>query len=446
MLLLPALFLICASPFSPGWAASGIHHLGLFQPDPNHIWNRVHRCLFLRQGQNRADYGEDTLDPLLWNETNHLLTGDSHQRALDCLDEFLRSHAEDQVREPVERAIFERDLWAVFDWTARSSGHQPARRALQLRLAEVLRRVALTAEQIRALPDTYDLAVRSGKFAATYDPASPQRAFLPPELFSPRGPWVCLASRGGDPVAIQHVGEFSGRSRFLVFLRLPGGRKATLEYLHNLWTFPGSLAVRSDRGFEQLNPLTPQFPPGTQVALVRQVILFDREGKLASTPLTEDVQLRVYRTITPGSQAINFINGPAMKDQEVFEFRLHRHELFHGEAGGLVAVAPEETEFPVFRTHGEDAFELTARQNFEHWERFRPVIMKSCMSCHADAGIHSVQSRVRLIKPTVDQLEIEALGAAYGALYWETEGVLAWKENRYDWGLLNGYWQAAAGP
>ena len=32
--------------------------------------------------------------------------------------------------------------------------------------------------------------------------------------------------------------------------------------------------------------------------------------------------------------------------------------------------------------------------------------------------------------------------ANVGAGTWEAQSTLAWKANHYDWGLLNGYWQA----
>ena len=92
-----------------------------------------------------------------------------------------------------------------------------------------MRRLALGAREINALPDNHTQAAASGAFAKEYDPANRDRVFLPPELFQPRGPWVCIKSDQG-PVAENHVGSVSGRSRFLVFVRLPQGRQATLDY------------------------------------------------------------------------------------------------------------------------------------------------------------------------------------------------------------------------
>jgi hypothetical protein len=58
----------------------------------------------------------DVVDPLLWYETHHLLTGSAHRAALSCLDGFLQSHAEGAIQQPLKRAISQRDLWAIFDW------------------------------------------------------------------------------------------------------------------------------------------------------------------------------------------------------------------------------------------------------------------------------------------------------------------------------------------
>ena len=124
--------------------------------------------------------------------------------------------------------------------------------------------------------------------------------------------------------------HFSGRSRFLVFIRLPGGRDATLAYIERL---------RSSAQFPLLGGLLnlalPQFPVATHVALVRQLIVVDSTGKLVPTKLTESVQLRVYHAITPGTRSMNYINGPSSHDQDFFEFRMSGPELFARRNGGL---------------------------------------------------------------------------------------------------------------
>src|SRR5262249_27896522 len=323
--------------------------------------------------------------------------------------------------------VFQRDLWALFDWSARSTDHESSRRELQRRLAEVLRHLALTQEQIGALPDTYAQAIKRKAFVESYDPGNPARPFLPEELFKADGPWVFISA---GPTAIAHVQAFSGRSRFLVFIRLPGGRPETLRYLRRLWSFPEPLMIRGKREMDlHLNLRVPQFPVGTQVALVRQMIVFDREGNLVPTPVTESVQIRVYHSITSVSSAINYTNGPASNDQDFFEFRLSKRAFLARESSALAVVTAGEKEIPAFGSiHEESKIE----------------ILRSCRVCHADGGIHSVQSRTQFVRswrPT-DNPGI----ANYSGVDSETESILSWKRSRYDWGLLTGLWQAAPQP
>jgi hypothetical protein len=220
------------------------------------------------------------------------MSGESHREAIACLDNFLSSHAERAVQDPLKRAILQHDLWAVFDWVVTQSFDWNGRRdwptqdkqELETRLAKAIRRLALTPEEVRGLPDTYAAAVAARQFAADHDPHAPQGSFLPADLFRAGGPWVCLSAYSEQPTAASH---FTGRSRFLVFLRLPGGRDATLEYLGKLRASHEPPLLPGPNGSPTfLNLNLPQFPAGTRVALVRQAILIDNEGKLVPTELT----------------------------------------------------------------------------------------------------------------------------------------------------------------
>lgn len=74
---------------------------------------------------------------------------------------------------------------------------EPARDAARRRIARLMRRIALTPEEIRALPDNLSAAVSSGRHAKAFDPAEPDRPFLPADLLDPRGPWVLLGREDG---------------------------------------------------------------------------------------------------------------------------------------------------------------------------------------------------------------------------------------------------------
>src|SRR5271166_1581167 len=153
----------------------------IYDPDPSHIWNRLHATFFVREDLPETALLPDALDPPFWYHTTYLLTQPSHRNALRVLDEFLQTHADNLIHDPVKRAILQRALWAVFDWSAgRAAGSEEEKRELQRPLAKVLRRLALTPEQIGSLPDNYAQAIASGEFAKEYDPAHRDRAFLPP--------------------------------------------------------------------------------------------------------------------------------------------------------------------------------------------------------------------------------------------------------------------------
>jgi hypothetical protein len=124
--------------------------------------------------------------------------------------------------------MMQRDLWTVYDWVGMPrQGHDEARTELLKRLGEVIRRLALTEEQVRALPDNYQTAIQAEAFPPVADAEHRDAVFLP-DLFNPDGPWVCIGQQQELPVASVHLEFFRGRSVFLVFLRLPEGRDAPL--------------------------------------------------------------------------------------------------------------------------------------------------------------------------------------------------------------------------
>jgi len=367
-------------------------NLEIYAPDPDQIWNRLFRLFYVRRARNGDQYGGDELDPYLWEETKYLLSGPSHDEALKLMDEFLRQHSENLIRDPLRRAVFQRDLLGVYEWLAALSDEQgPPHPELQKRIAEVIRRLALTANEIGKLPDNYNDAILSHAFPVAYDAANANEPFLPADLFDPTGPWVCLGEEHGRPVASRHLEFFRGRSVFLVFFQVPGGRPKTLGYLDQLRNIPKDWGPNEERPHPGGSPPVlvpypepPQFPIGTRMALVRQMVLIDANGHPIATHLTESLQLRVYR-------AIHFdLGGTGTHSQDFFEFTLSRERLFSGQAGGLGAIGQGEKEFAFFLSHGIDPFEQE-----EAPEGFGGTVLKSCSACHEAAGMHSFLSYSR---------------------------------------------------
>jgi hypothetical protein len=425
----------------------------IYDSNPAHLWNRLYAALLIREGQQDNQFGADSLDPLLWSESEHLLSEPSHRLALQILDEFLRTRAENLVHDPMKRALLQHDLWAVFDWTIEQL---PARdrppyvhekQELQIRLAEVLRRLALTPAEIKALPDNYSQAVASGAFAKEYDFNHADRPFLPPDLFDPQGPWVCIqpSPESDTGVAKTHIWSASGRSGFFVFVRLPEGRRATMDYLQSLWNFPEPWvhgpASAADQALE--NPDLPSFPAGTQVALVRRMTLFDNRGNLMPSTVTESVQIRFYHAITTTAER-TFVGNTAgvikNSGQDFFEFKLSRPLLFSGKDGGLRAVSHDEKALSTFQSRGFDPIEPLGKPHVDS----PPLELQSCLWCHSGGGVRSLNSRSNLLRP--NRLQREPQDSNYGPIYWGDSAAIEWKQNHYDWGVLNGYWKALPTP
>jgi hypothetical protein len=421
----PSAALLLASP-DP---TAAVESWTLYDANSNHLWNRLYRALYQRTTTDGKEYGYDELDPLLWYQTTYLLKDPAYHQATTLLDEFLSSHGERLISNPMKRALLQRDIWAVFDWTTQVPIESRDKKYLQLRLVQAMQRLALSADEIKRLPDTYQQATGSKSFASTYDANRPEQPFLPPDLFAASGPWVQLAGQGRDTIARAHTDAFSGRSVFRIFMRLPEDRAATIAYLKQLSEFRNPWLPDSDRsGLLPPNPDLPQFPSGTELLLVRTVLLIDDQGKLQTTNIVEDVEIRVHRII-PNSIENSRIAARASLD--VGEFKLSRPKLFAGDSGGLRALRPGDTEFPIFQSHGEDLF--GANFTGVRFERMLREPLQFCAACHSRSGVHSMLSRSG-----------RALIPAWDPNY-EAEGTRGWKRRQYNWGLLQGLWRADDG-
>lgn len=374
----------------------------IYHPDPEHLWNRLFRQLYKRTAKDGREYGWDSLDPLLWPETTHLLEQSTHEATVRLFDEFLSSHGGSLIADPLKRALFQRDMWAVFDWLAYQSMYQTdnypdQRHALQWRLAQVIQKVALTEEEILSLPENYEMAVRSRAFPATFQVDHPDVAFLPGDLMEPDSGWVCLG-RDGGPMAITHteVFPFFGRAVFLVFIRVPGRNDATLNFLHQL-----------NRGAP-----TATIPIGTEVALVRRMLLIDTNGDIKLSPIVESVQIRHF--------------SPA---QNYYKFGLNRYLLFNGTSGGLRSIGKE---FILFLSHGIDLFESDHVMEAQ--------IPGVCTACHGGEvyGTQSIISYSRARFPLPDQKR-PVLSETTPEV--EAQTSIAWKLNHPTWKSLQTGWR-----
>src|SRR5262249_8765434 len=143
---------------------------GVFDPNVNHPWNRLRAFFFVRAADDGFIYDREELEPPIQALSKHLLEGPSHEQAISLLDAFLNRHEDRLIRDPLKRAILQRDLWSVFGISAGTGanrwwefgnqlamvgiedtgdehfGRKKARRELQSRLVAAMQRVALSPE------------------------------------------------------------------------------------------------------------------------------------------------------------------------------------------------------------------------------------------------------------------------------------------------------------
>ncbi len=379
----------------------GTSSWNMYDSDPDHIWNRVFRQFYRRTATDGKEYGLDELDPLLWFDTTYLLNGVSHQQAIQVLDEFLTTHAENLIENPLKRAMFQRDLLAIFDWLAfQSDSYSSQRQALETRLAQIIKRVALTKGQIMSLPDNYILTVQSNVFPANYQVDDPKAAFLPSDLFQLDSAWVPIG-RAGGPIAMAHTESFPffGRSVFLVFVRSPYGRAATFDFIHTLNTDPSHA-----------------FTLGLDIALVRRMLLIDNQGSLVLSPLIETIQIRHFNP-----------------EQIFHEFELDRMRLLNGDANILNL---KTDLFMLFSSHG-DVFEISDIT-------VQATIPEICKACHFEnpplpnpANIQSILSYSRTNFPLPNNARPILVATTWTD---EAEIVINWKTNHITWKSLRALW------
>lgn len=342
----------------------------IYDADPAHLWNRMHRAFFERPDSKLDVPDLDSVDPPLWQNSSHLKSGPGYREAIAVLDEFLADD-EKAISDPLKRAVMQHDLWSVFDWSAtRYSADVAADRnleTLQSRLAGAIGKLALNAEEIASLPDNLDAATAGDVFAEEFDLENPKTPFLPRDLFDAKGSWVCVRGAMDGASAPVHTRYYRSRSPFLVFVKLPAGREATVRYLNELNQVTTQVVKHGDTEL-------PQFPVGTAVALLRQMTVIDTAGNIRVTPLTQTLQMRVYREV---GEAVT----DHEKSQQPIKFRLGRARLFAGKNGGLEQIS-WTAPLRVSLLNRDDVYER--KDPSAHG----PIdtVMASCIACHSCGG------------------------------------------------------------
>jgi hypothetical protein len=143
-----------------------------------------------------------------------------------------------------------------------------------------------------------------------------------------------------------------------------------------------------------------------QVALVRRMLLIDKDGRIRLAPITESVRMRGKT----GDQ----------------EFKLDRKDLLEGKTKQSIRqVTEDDHERADIVFFGGNTSDSPA------------LILKSCFHCHQGADLNSrtqvfshtvgpARMRTRLIESTLDD---------------EVTKSIRWKSDQFMWGKLQGLWE-----
>lgn len=411
--------------------------LPLYDVRPDHLWNRVFAVFYTRPSalpsapeyptdstkldefehqQRRGELapgpvvkrieGGDTKSLLAWSKTRYYSEPTTFERANRLLDEFLETHGERLIDHPLQRAFFQRDLWAVFDHLIgqniarfgdvdlakrRAAVHDyeigkedlqfddPAvmqrRETLCRKLAVILKRLALPKAVLETLPDTYAAAIRSGHFPAQHDFDS-RPNYLPPGLLTRPDEWVEIDTSPEPLHTDKREGQLDyvawnirGRSYYRIFWRFPGGRKSVEEYLKYLGEDGVDWRKTARQGWIALKPDVRQIPVGTETAIVEFMIGLDDHLEPVPTPVVESVRVNVYRNVdgTPDPRT-NTGRGLISRIYVVRRWLLFDHL----NRGGLERLPDDAPTYTVL-LNGTQDWGISARQQ---------SVVQSCLACH----------------------------------------------------------------
>lgn len=351
----------------------------IFDSQRVHAWDQARDIFYVRRfSTGEVFYDPHGFAPPYQQYFPFTFDATIHDKVLLLLESVEKLPPAQMEEQPaLRRLIFLRDLWAAFDglhqlhnkWEKREDDKVALDKALarrdelRRRLARIMKRLELTEDEVREIPDAFQILSQSKLYPQAFDSSSESEPFFPTDLLDKEGPWVLYSSEQ-EPSAggILHTNFVNQRSIFTLHLRTPDGREGGVKYLKEY--------TRTDRRV--------LVPPGTTLALLRRAIVPTREGKLLVSPLVESLQLIV---VTPP------------QDQR-FKFTFDRKAFLAGQSGlkplgkedpvdhsnfEAGALWPHPVEPRTYDTDGE-MFVMTKYKTLEEI----PGSLTTCVKCHHD--------------------------------------------------------------
>jgi hypothetical protein len=296
----------------------------------------------------RIESGDRAIDPLypnfFWTKGSEpVLTEPGFTELKQAIQEAC---AEKDPRTTLQRALMQSDLWAAYEIAGMSRLTDGpigvhARVLLSL-LDHFIGKLALSTEEIAALPQNYLTA---------------QRSLHLPHVFDEDSGWM-------------EIEWFPERSHDF----MGGDRHAARVFLKPLTKAQIFLDEVNRRIRGQENPLPGGIRSLNAAALLTQVLLIDRNGRVVPSPLISDVQLRTTTRDAEG----NF------KASTVDEYELSRQALRENpSSGGFIRRTADE---PAYLASSGNDFTF-APAMITQKERRPPVLgtlRHRCESCHGE--------------------------------------------------------------
>jgi hypothetical protein len=368
----------------------------IYSADPNDSWNRIFYYLFSRRFEAflssefpdaapvrpfelmmpedqkplisertfmRDEVGDRAIDPLypafMSNVGSRLvLTDPAYTAFRGAINDALR---EDVPRSAVARAIMQNDLWSAYDvfyryhyYGEKGEADLAAHRLVVLDLlSREIRKIALSPDEIRALPGNYAAARATNSL---------------PDLFGKKGGWVEV--RWFPERLHDEAVDFRRVTRVFLEPACPPGDMQ--EFLNRFRSEDQDIAAN-------LNG----------VALVTQLLLIDTRGSLQATNVFTDVQVRLFQKTPQGA--------PAKTEIQMAEIS-RKQWIAAPDSGGLAS-----------DSENDPAYAPTAGNDYAFASIFdtpsgpsAPAVVKlrtRCVSCHGSQDLTNVMTFNMIVPP-----------------------------------------------
>src|SRR5688572_26654341 len=200
----------------------------IYDQKAGHPWDQAREIFYTHRFPTGENFEHPHAFAPPWNEfVPFVHDGAFHEQVLARLEAVeMLPPAQLEEQSAARRLIFLRDLWPVFDGLHQALVEVPLdkgatakavsrRDELLRRVASLMKRLELTEDEVRALPNAFRLVGDKKLYPKSFDPSSPSEPFFPVDLLGKDGPWVTY-SREKEPSAggTAHMDFVKHRSLF----------------------------------------------------------------------------------------------------------------------------------------------------------------------------------------------------------------------------------------